>query len=185
VNDRRRLRRDDDTDRDQAPTRPAGRHDNPATAAILDLQSSAGNHAVGQLLQTGAHDPALVPLQREPVDQAPGAEPTDTRTSAGETMTIPELELVMPILSFQQQAGRPNQPKSESGEVVVTLAIEKLDPRIAESVAKGRQFATITIVIGSRSTITLSGVVLSSYSVGSDTATLSLNFTSIVFGQAG
>ena len=98
------------------------------------------------------------------------------------TMSIPEMKLAMPLVSFSQQAGRPTQPKTSSGEVVVSIALKDLDPRIAEAVAKGKQFATITVAIGSKTTFTLRSVVFSSFQIGSDIATLSLSFTSMDVG---
>ena len=63
--------------------------------------------------------------------------------------------------------------------------MESLDPRISEAVAKGKQFDTITVVIGSRSTFTLRSVVFTSFQVSSDTATLSMNFASTEFSPGG
>jgi hypothetical protein len=172
---------DEDVVKGRSPAPRPERRENPEAASIIDLQASAGNRAVQALLESRAADPALAPLQRQPADQAPGAEPADTRTSAAGTMTIPDMDLVMPILSFQQQVGRPNQPKTESGEVIVAVALENLDPAIQEAVAKGRHFDTITVAIGSKSTFTLHSVVFSSFQVGSDIATVSLNFASMEF----
>jgi hypothetical protein len=184
VNDRRHVRRGEAAEQEhsQAP-RPEWR-ENPETASILNLQGSAGNRAVAQLFESRDGDAAHAPLQRQPADQAPGAEPTDSRTSAAGTMSIPDMEMVIPILSFSQQVGGPGQRKTPSGEVVVSIAIESLDPRIAEAVAKGKGFATITIVVGS-STFTLHSVIFSSFQIGSDVATLSLNFTSMEFSPGG
>lgn len=185
MNDRRHVRRGEDAERERSPGLRSERREHPETASILDLQGSAGNRAVAQLLETRDRHSALAPLQRQPLDQAPGAEPTDSRTQANGTVTIPEMELVMPIISFQQQVKGTNEPKSEAGEVVVSIALASLDPRISEAVAKGTHFETITIAIGSSTTFTLHSVVLSSFNVGSEIATLSLNFTSIEVGSGG
>ncbi len=176
MNDRRHLRRDDDADRELSPAPRRERRESPEAASILDLQGSVGNRAVAQLLE----------LQRQPADQAPGAEPAnDGPTTASGTMTIPEMKLAMPILSFSQQIGRPREPDSTAGEVVVTISMESLDPRIAEAVAKGREFETITVTIGTKSKFTLHSVVFSSFQLGSDMATLSLNFKSMEFSPGG
>jgi hypothetical protein len=186
MTDRRHLRRDEDADKEPSPPPGRERRENPETASILDLQGSVGNRAVAALLVSREADAALAPLQRQPADQAPGAEPAnDGKTSATGTMTIPEMDLVMPILSFQQQVGRTRQPKDSSGEVFVAIALESLDPRIQEAAAKGEHFDTITVAIGPKSTFTLHSVVFSSFNVGSNTATLSLNFTSMEFSPGG
>lgn len=97
-------------------------------------------------------------------------------------MSIPDLELTVPILSFSRQVSGPRQPKDESGEVVVSIALDKLDPRIAQAVSSGKQFASITVVLGS-TTLTLSDVIFASFNVGSEIATLSLNFQKIEVGK--
>ena len=186
MNDRRHLRRDDDADRERSGAPRHERRETPETAAVLDLQSSVGNRAVTQLLESRDSDAAPMTLQRDPVDQAPTADPANEgKTSATGTMTIPEMDLEMPILSFSQQVANPNQPKTPTGEVAVTIALESLDPRIQEAVVKGKQFATITVAIGSKTTVTLHGVVFSSFQLSSDIATLSLNFTSMEFSPGG
>lgn len=176
MNDRRPLRRDEDADKEHTRATRRERRENPDTASILALQASAGNRAVTARLE----------VQRDPADQAPAAEPANEgTTTASGTISIPEMDLVMPILSFSRQVQGPGERKSESGDVVVTIAMESLDPRISEAVAKGRQFDTITVVIGSRSTFTLRSVVFTSFQVSSDTATLSLNFASSEFSPGG
>lgn len=186
MNDRRHLRRDEDADRERSPAPQRERRENPETASILDLQSAVGNRAVAQLLESREGDAAPTTLQRQPADQSPAAEPANEgTTSATGTMSIPEMDLAMPILSFSQQVGGPGERKRSSGDVVVSIALESLDPRIQEAVAKGKQFATITVALGSGTTITLRSVVFSSFQVGSNIATLSLNFASMEFSPGG
>ncbi len=181
------MRRDEEPDAHRSPAPGPERRENRETATILDLQGSAGNRAVAQLLETresrdarDARDaaPARATLQRQPADQSPRAEPTDSRTTATGTMSIPEMEVDMPILSFARRVSGPGSPKTSAGDVEVAIALGSLDPRISEAAAKGRQFATITIQVGSR-TFTLHSVVITSFNVNSEIATLSLNFTSI------
>ena len=129
----------------------------------------------------GAHQPesGRLDLQRDPVADASRAEPANdgTATASG-TMAIPDLELSIPLLSFSQQVSGPGRSKESSGDVVVTFPIGKLDPRLTKAVADGQRFKMITIVIGTN-TITLHDVVFSSVSIGPDTVTLGLNFTSM------
>ncbi len=181
MNDRRHVRRDEEADAHRSPAPGPERRENRETATLLDLQGSAGNRAVAQLLESrDKRDaaPALATLQRQPADQAPGAEPADSRSTATGSMTIPEMDVDMPILSFARRISGPGSAKTSAGDVEVAIALESLDPRIAEATAKGRHFATITVDIGSQ-TFTLHSVVITSFNVGGDIATLSLNFTSI------
>ena len=68
--------------------------------------------------------------------------------------------------------------------MTVTLSAKDLDPRLWEAAAKGRQFSTITITIG-QATITLHGVVISGVNMGTDAASLTLNFSSMEFDARG
>lgn len=177
MNDRRHLGRDEETVKGRAPT--LERHENSDSAAILELQGRAGNRAVAAMLEAHGAEAARSPVQRQPEGQALPAEPANEgKTSAAGTMTLPELDMTVPIASFQQQVGRPAQPKEASGEVMVTVAIADLDPRIAQAAARGDRFAEITVTIGAK-TITMHEVVFSGFNIASDYAALTLNFTSI------
>ena len=187
MNDRRQMRRDEDGDRERSSAPQRERRENPEAASILDLQGSAGNRAVAQLLETrDSRDtraaPALATLQRQPVDQGSEAEPTDTRTSAVGTLSIPDLEMAIPILSFSHSASGTREPRTASGEVFVSMAVERMDPRLVDWMVKGKPFAVITVAVGSKATFTLRGVQISSINVSGDTASLSLSFESIEFG---
>jgi hypothetical protein len=158
--------------------RPAESRHASEPADLLGLQGLAGNRAVAALLETPGADAGRTPVQLQP-EGPTNAEPAGDGTKSGTaTMAIPRLDLSIPILSFSQQAGRPNQPKQESGEMVVTFALKDFDPRIAEAAAKGVPFEPITITIGT-TTLTLHNVALSSYSISQDTVALGLNFASM------
>jgi hypothetical protein len=176
MNDRRHLRRDEDADKEQSPAPRRERPENSETASIRDLQASAGNRAVAQLLEARNADPVLAPVQREPGGWKPGAKPAENST-----MTIPDMKLTMPILSFSQLDRGAGRAKDQSGEVSVTIPLESADARISEAVVTGTQFDTITIALGSRQTFTLHGVVIASIQMGPDMAGLSLSFTSMEF----
>jgi hypothetical protein len=179
VNDRRHSRHDDELDRGRAAVPPATTDHANETANVLALQGLAGNRAVAGLLEARGADAGRTPVQLQPEGPPTTAESVDDRTTSGTpTMAIPRLDLSIPILSFSQQAGQPNQPKRESGEMTVTLAVKDLDPRIAQAAAKGDQFEPITITVGT-TTLTLHNVVFSSYSISQDTVALGLNFASI------
>ncbi len=100
------------------------------------------------------------------------------------TMTIPDMELVVPIHSFSQQIKGAGRLKDSSGDVTVTIPLDGFSPRIAEAVSKGRHFDTITVTIGSQ-LFTLHGVVIESLQMTIETFALSLNFTSIEVGKGG
>jgi hypothetical protein len=178
VNTRRSLRRGDDPDQQQPAALAPDRRDRPETASILDLQASAGNRAVAELITSQA-EAGRLELQRDPAVDGSRAEPTNEGgANASGTMAIPDLDLSIPLLSFSQQLTGPGRSKEASGDVVVTLAIGKLDARLTKAVADGRGFKVITIVVGTQ-TITLRDVIFSSVNIGPDTATLGLNFTSM------
>ncbi len=149
--------------------------------SILDLQAQAGNRAVSELLSAreGAEP---VPVQRDGGDGTPTATPADTGPSPGvNTMSIPELKLGVPVQSVQNSTRGPGGGGSGGGgEVTVTLSAKDLDPRLWEAAAKGRQFSSITITIG-QATITLHGVVISGVNMGTNSASLTLNFSSMEF----
>lgn len=177
MNRRHQLPEDDATRERSRTTRSEPRH-RPETASILHLQASAGNRAVQGLLE--------MQVQRQPAGEAPAAEPANEgKSSASGTMSIPDMDISVPIISFMQQVGGAREAKGSSGEVVVTIALEHLDPGISKATADGRRFDTITVTIGSKATFTLRGVVFSSLNMGSDMATLSLNFTSMQFSPGG
>jgi hypothetical protein len=144
--------------------------------SILDLQARAGNQAVAELLAApGVDAVGPVALQRDATDAAPA----DDRDQAGPArMAIPELELDLPLQSFQQTPGRGPGRGQSGDEFVVTMAAGKGDVRLQEAAAKGRSFAVVTITFGSM-TFTLHGVVISSFQVGGDISTFTLNFTSV------
>ena len=125
-----------------------------ADAAILDLQATAGNRAVTELLGPMAGD---VAIQRDTTDGTPAAEPTDTSTATGNTMSIPDLKLSVPVESVQTAvngadrgtSGRGSREQTTSGEVVVMFRAEHLSPALFAAVAQGQQFAVVTITIRS------------------------------------
>ena len=183
MNDRRHLERDENAERGRSTAAPRERNENPETAAVLDLQERAGNRAVAGMLETRPADARGATLQLQPAGQAPTAEPAkDEKTSAGATMTIPEMKLSIPILSYSLQSGRPDTRKTPTGELTVSMALKDLDPRIAQAVARGDRFETITVEAGTHK-ITMKGVMFSSSQIGGEIATLTLSFTSIDFGQ--
>jgi hypothetical protein len=185
VSDRRHLQQDADPDQRLTAQPQRDRRDDPGTAVILDLHHRAGNRAVAALLAPHEAGGTRAAVQRAPEDQAPPAAPVNEgKKSATGTMTISELDLTTPITSFSQQVGRTNEPAGSQGEVVVTIAAENLDPRLTQAAATGRRFDTVAIAIGAQ-TLTLHGVVISSFSLGSDAASMGLNFTSIELGSGG
>ena len=180
MNDRRRLHAEEDPERARYGTVRPDRRDDPRSASILDLQGRAGNQAVAELLGGRASDAARTPVQRD----VPKGE-TDTKggkTSGAGTMTIPTLDMAVPILSFSQQAGGAGQKKESGGEVTVTLSEADVDARIWQAAASGRHFDLITIALGT-STFTLHDVVISSVNTGSGTVSVGLNFGSMEFGS--
>jgi hypothetical protein len=158
--------------------------------SILDLQARAGNRAVSELL-SAREGAAPVPVQRDTGDEKTGAEASGAgKVPSSYTMSIPQLELTVPIESVQQasgpRGGDTNRAPTPSGEVIVTVSADNLDQRLVEAAMKGRPFATITIAIGT-ATITLHNVVISSFQMGTGSATLQLNAQSIDYasGEGG
>ena len=96
-------------------------------------------------------------------------------------MSIPDMEVEMPLLSFQKDVDRPQEPKSEAGEVVVMVELKDFDPRLAKAVADGRHFETITVKVGEKATFTLSDVVFSSLQTGSAVVSMTLDFSKMKF----
>lgn len=182
MSDRRQVRKGEDADERRSAARSPERREGRDTGPILDLQARAGNRAVAALFGTHPANSTRAPVQRQPGDQSPTAEPAnEAGTSAGGTMTIPDPDLAVPLLSVSMQVGGTGQQRGSSGEVVVSIAIKSLDSRITQAVAKGSRFAKITVAVGAQ-TFTLRDVVFSSFSMGSDVATVSLNYTSIELG---
>jgi hypothetical protein len=185
VNDRRSARRDEESDDRRAAAAPLERRERPEAASILELQASAGNRAVAELMGSHQDDAGRQELQRDPADDASRAEPANEgNATATATMAIPDLELSIPLLSFSRQVTGPGRSDESSGEVVVTFAISKLDPRVTKAVTIGRRFKVITIVIGPQ-TITLHDVLFSSVNIGPDTVALGLNFASMEHHVSG
>jgi hypothetical protein len=187
--DRQRRHHEDEASDERGSRAPRPAAADGADAAILDLQATAGNRAVTELL--GAPAAGDLALQRDATDGTPMAEPAGTEASpTSSTMSIPDLKLSMPVDSVQQrgrgvgdvggQSGRTQRERSRSGEVTVTFKAENMDARLMEAAAKGRQFDIVTITIGSL-TLTLHGVAISSVQVGTDTVSLSLNVSSMEF----
>jgi hypothetical protein len=171
--DRPRLRKEDELARSRRPASTPDRRDGPRTPSVLDLQRSAGNQAVAQLLAAEAD--ASPTVQRDE---------TDTTSGVG-TMSIPEWKLDVPIQSFQHGASRPNREKAAGGEVYITFDKKHLDARLMKAVTDGKQFEEITVQVGGRK-ITLRKVFLSSISMSGDFVSLSLSFGSIELpGEGG
>ena len=183
--DRQRRHREDEASDEGRSRAPRPTTADGADAAILDLQATAGNRAVTELLGPMAGD---VAIQRDTTDGTPAAEPTDTSTATGNTMSIPDLKLSVPVESVQTAvngadrgtSGRGSREQTTSGEVVVMFRAEHLSPALFAAVAQGQQFAVVTITIRS-STLTLHGVVISGAQKGGETASLTLNFSSREF----
>lgn len=182
MNDRRHLRRDEDADKEQSSTTPRARRENHENASILDLQASAGNRAVAQLLESREGDPAPAPVQRQwsAPKPAPAPEPTDRGPTPTGTMTIPDVKLTMPIISFSYPNLGARDAKDKSGVVDVKIPLERADAWIYGAVSGGRHFDTITIA-NSRQTVTLHSVVISNMSIAHDMAQISLSYTSMEF----
>ena len=191
--DRLRRRR-----RDEVPDEwrvPAPQHD-PALGSdaesLLDLQARAGNRAVTELVGAPGPDAGSPSVQRDGADGTPTASPDDKGASPRvDTLSIPDLKLGVPIQSFQgthrgpgREGGRGGdrggEPESTAGEVTVTLLAEHLSPKLFEAAAKGRQFGTVTITLGA-ATITLHGVIISGVQMSTNSASLTLNFSSMEF----
>ena len=172
--DRRQLRRVEEADKERSPGPGREPRKSAEAASILDLQGSAGNRAVAQLLESRNADPTLAPLQRQPSGWRPGSESANDGR-----MTIPDMKLTMPIRSFSHQDGGARDTKDQSGVVNVTIAFGSHDAEIAEAAAKGRQFDTITIALGARQTFTLHSVIISGYTSANEVTGLSLSFTSM------
>jgi hypothetical protein len=108
VSDHQRLRKDDELERSRRAPPPVDRQEPTTADTIRDLQGTAGNRAVAQLLGPDASAPALATVQRE--ETGGGDKGT---TKAPGTMTIEELKLAMPIQSLQHQAGRPGRGRDQ------------------------------------------------------------------------
>ncbi len=183
--DRERRHREDEASEARQARAPQPNEPHGADAAILDLQATAGNRAVTELLAPSAGDTAV---QRDTTNDTPTAEPMDATTSATRTMSIPDLKLSVPIQSIQMVApragrggtGDSSREQATTGEVVVTFGADDLSPALFAAVAQGQQFAVVTITLGS-STLTLRGVMISSAQKIGDSASVSLNFTSREF----
>jgi hypothetical protein len=175
----RRLRREGEGELTRPPVSRADSQ-RPAADSILVLHDRAGNRAVASLLTARGRAPTRVPVQRDTPAKTPGpGKGTDGKTSASGTMSIPDLKLSLPILSFSQQVRGTNREKETAGDATVTIALSDLDPRLSEAAAKGRRFDTITITIGSGTTLTLHGVFISGVNIGAETVGLSFSFDSI------
>ena len=144
--------------------------------AVLDLQERAGNQAVAELLTaTPAGDVASVQRDAPKKDEKKAVPPP--------SMQIAELDLDLPITSFQRQAGGTNTPKTEGGDASVTMQSSGQAATFMKALASGQRFATITIKIGT-STVTLHDVVVSHFAVSGENETLGLSFGSMeVTGQ--
>ena len=137
-----------------------------ADAAILDLQATAGNRAVTELLAPTAGD--VAGAARHDRWHA-AAEPMDTTTSATRTMSIPDLKLSVPIQSIQMVApragrggtGDSSREQATSGEVVVTFGADTSARRCSPRSPRVNSSPSSTITLGS-ATLTLHGVVISS-----------------------
>ena len=100
--DRQRRHREDEASDERRSRAPRPAEADGADAAILDLQATAGNRAVTELLGPAAGE---VALQRDTTDGTPTAEPADSAApTTGSTMSIPALDLSVPLLSVQQGA---------------------------------------------------------------------------------
>ena len=171
MNDRRHVRRDEEATELQVSAPRRERRESSEAASILNLQGSAGNRAVAQLLE----------VQRQPPEQAPGAEPTDTRTSGVGTMTIPELKMAISILHFSLQGNGMQQPKGPGKEAHVSFPTASMDPAFIEAMTRGKPFAEVTVALGTKATFKLHGVLIASVNVSGDVASLSLTFNSMEF----
>ena len=157
------------------------------TDAVLNLQQLAGNRAVGELLRGAGPDSLRPAVQRDPGDDAttvgdPGALPlTEVANATSKTMSVPDLDLVLPITSF----GMPAQPPGAQGgtgsrakEMSVTMAAESLDPRISNAVMTG---ATVVLSSGSGPALTLRDVTMTSLNTGGASASFTLSFGSAAY----
>ena len=173
---------------------PAPQHDPPQGSdaeSLLDLQARAGNRAVTELVGAPGTDAGRTSVQRDGADGTPTATPDKGTSPRVDTLSIPDLKLGVPIQSFQgtrrgpgREGGRGGdrggEPESTAGEVTVTLLAEHLSSKLFEAAAKGRQFGTVTITLGA-ATITLHGVVISGVQMSTNSASLTLNFSSMEF----
>jgi hypothetical protein len=183
----RRRRRDEDEWRERAPQRDAPQGAD--TESLLDLQARAGNRAVTELVGAQGTDAGLPQVQRESPDAAPTATPDAEGKPRVDTMSIPELNVAVPIQSIDSSrmgpsgrggSGRDREKKSTAGELTVLFAAEHFNPKLMEAMNQGREFGTVTITI-STMTITLHGVIISGAHMGRESASISLSFSSMDF----
>ncbi len=186
--DRQRRHREDEASEDRQSRAPRPTEADGSDAAILDLQATAGNRAVTELLAAPGTDATTTTAQRDTPNGAPTAEPADSGApTGGSTMSIPVLDLSVPLMSIQQGkapspggtggAGTAKPESSTAGEATVTFKADDLDPRLWTAAADGRTFETVTITFASM-TLTLHGVVLSSVQTARDVVSITLNFSS-------
>jgi hypothetical protein len=131
-------------------------------------------------------DGARATAQRQPAGDAPTVEPADEsgKGSAVGTMTIPDMKISIPIQSFARQVHGTRKGKASSGELGVTIAATELNPRLVQAVARGEHVATITIVAGPQ-TFMMRDVVFSGYSINRETASFTLDFSSMEVASGG
>jgi len=185
VIDRRHLRRDADDARHGSPAKTRAPQDRPTTDSVLELQHRAGNQAVASLLGTRPGEAAPIAVQLESSSGRATPKPTDKDAPPpGNSMSIPALKLTVPILAFthrrstrQPRRGEERLKPDTSGQSVVTLDLQHLDPRVYRDAAAGTTFDTITVKVGTM-TFTLRDVIISAVESGEDHATITLDFGS-------
>ena len=181
--DRQRPHRDDEASDERQARAPRPIEAGGADTAILDLQATAGNRAVTELLAPSTGD---VAVQRETTDELADCRAhRHDRVGHSHHVDPGPQALRARSQSIQmgaQRAGRggtgnSSREQATSGEVAATFGADNLSPALFAAAAQGQQFGVVTITLGA-STLTLHGVVISSAKRSGDSASVSLNFTS-------
>lgn len=174
----RRGHKDEASDewRELGPRRDAPREGD--AESLLELQAQAGNRAVTELVGVHGADAGRSSVQRDLADGTQTATPDADKGAKPrvDTLSIPELNLAVPVLSFEgSQSGR----RGPGEEVTVTFAPEHMTARLWEAMTKGREFGTVTVTLGPM-TVTLRGVIITAAQMSPNAASLTLNCSKMV-----
>jgi len=194
-----RYQRADQDRQETAPTRLGKSADRARpgpgepTATLLDLQSRAGNAAVGGLLAGGGPTVLRLAIQREEET----AEATATKGAGDEgarpgvaMLASPGLKAPIPLQSFSDRRSRRPAGTGGSGEtggtggasgtsadIDVTIRVEDFDLALQSAAAQGITYDTMSISVAWGSYI-LENVVVASVVVGKTLVSATLNCSS-------
>jgi len=171
---------------------PAGPRPGEPAATLLDLQSRAGNAAVGGLLAGEGPTALRRVIQRD--EATP--ERTATKGAGGDgakpavaMLASPALKGPVPLQSFSYRPGkRPVGGSSggsegtgqTGGDVSVSIRLDDFDPALQSAAMKGGAFETMTISAAGGSYI-LDNVVVAGVSYSEESVFVTLNCTSLKF----